>query len=514
MPEKDETPENKTPRDPARPPSPVQGGGSDRPPSPSPSERTGGGSQEARSGRSRRGPDDEAPSGRVQLGEYIIEERIGAGGMGQVYRAKQPSLDRMIALKVLPRSVAADQEAVDRFRREARNAARLVHANIVQIYTVGEDRGVPYFAMEYVKGEDLEQRLHKSDRFTTKEVIGVVASTSMALACAEEHGIVHRDIKPGNIMIDSHGVVKVMDFGLAKAVKFFDTEITQAGFIVGTPTYMAPEQAEAMGIDHRTDIYSLGVVFYELLTGRPPFQSDDPATLIYMHVHRDPEPPRNLRHDVPEEVERVCLRCLAKNPDERYQSATGLLGDLLKVEESLAGAEDEGTIVYDMRMANMLVSSAATKKPPPKSIEKVIEVGEVREAGEVPQAAPQRPGYWPLVVGSAVAAVLLVGAVTALLLWGGPGTADDDAVGAGGGPDVAGAKSPVIPLSRLRNVLPPGGTVELAVAGEPPVVFERDALSDQEVRPGTVKVTASRRCYRTVARTFAVRSDGINPAFG
>jgi DNA-binding beta-propeller fold protein YncE/tetratricopeptide (TPR) repeat protein/predicted Ser/Thr protein kinase len=449
----------------------------------------------------------------VQLGEYIIEERIGAGGMGQVYRAKQPSLDRMIALKVLPRSVAADQEAVDRFRREARNAARLVHSNIVQIYTVGEDRGVPYFAMEYVKGEDLEQRLRRGDSFTTKEAIGIVASTSMALACAEEHGIVHRDIKPGNVMIDSHGVVKVMDFGLAKAVKFFDTEITQAGFIVGTPTYMAPEQAEAMDIDHRTDIYSLGVVFYELLTGRPPFQSDDPATLIYMHVHRDPEPPTNLRHDVPEEVERVCLRCLAKNPDDRYQSATGLLAGLLKAEELLAGAEDEGTIVYDMRMANMLVSSAATKKPPAKPVEKVIEVGEAREVGEAPLAAPHRPRYWPLVVGSAVAALLLAGAVVALLLWGGPGTADDDTVGAGDGADVAGARSPVIPLSGLRNVLPPGGTVELAVAGEPPVVFERDALADHEVRPGTVKVTASRRCYRTVERTFAVRSDGINPVF-
>ena len=232
-----------------------------------------------------------APAGRVQLGEYIIEEKIGAGGMGQVFRAKQPSLDRMVALKVLPRGVASDRESVERFYREARSAAGLVHPNIVQIYTVGEEKGVPYFAMEYVIGEDLERRIKRGDRFTVEEAVGITASVAMALACAEEAGIVHRDIKPGNIMIDSHGVVKVTDFGLAKAVKLIDSEITQAGFIVGTPSYMAPEQAEARDVDHRTDIYSLGVVFYELLCGRSPFKAEDPASLIYMHVHVPPDPP-------------------------------------------------------------------------------------------------------------------------------------------------------------------------------------------------------------------------------
>jgi len=488
-------------------------------------------------GPSREGPDLDrtepyVPSGRVQLGEYIIEERIGSGGMGQVYRARQPSLDRMVALKVLPRSTAQSAEHVERFYREARNAAKLIHPNIVQIYTVGEDKGVPYFAMEYVIGEDLDRRLQRGEKFSIQETLGIVTSVAMALACAEEHGIVHRDIKPGNIMIDSHGVVKVTDFGLAKAVKVLDTEITQAGFIVGTPTYMAPEQAEGREVDVRTDIYSLGVVFYELLCGRPPFKSDDPATMIYMHVHKAPDPPRTLQPEIPEEVERVCLKCLAKKPEERFQSSAELLAELVRLRDTVKIPDEGGTIVFDRRMADMLVSSHLTRAPgqapgekteraqgpekPEKTTERTVSIKAKAAVGPLDWLSL----HWPIVAGAGSAAVAVL-VVTLVLLLSGRG-ADEPEPAAGPAGVEAGAPSaqgsgppqaepaperripdrPVLPLSRLRGFLPEGTEIEVQIGANPP--YRVRSLDDQAVEPGRVRVTARRPHYKDATAEFEV----------
>jgi len=279
----------------------------------------------------------------VQLGDYVIEERIGSGGMGEVFRARQQSLDRVVALKILPRSVAEDATAKERFFREARSAASLVHPNVVQIYTVGEERGIPFFAMEYIEGRDLGNRLKTGERFTLGEVVDIMASVAMALEFAEEHGIVHRDIKPANIMIDKSRTVKVMDFGLAKATTSI-TQITQAGFIVGTPTYMSPEQAEGGEVDIRSDIYSLGIVFYLLLTGRPPFSADSPAAVIYQHLHARPVSPSKLNPEIPEAAEEITLCMIAKRPADRYQSASELLDDLLALREEVGASGDGSSI--------------------------------------------------------------------------------------------------------------------------------------------------------------------------
>ena len=464
--------------------------------------------------------DGDMPSGRVQLGEYIIEGRIGAGGMGQVYKAKQPSLDRMVALKVLPRSVAGNKDAVERFYREAKSAARLVHPNIVQIYTVGEDKGVPYFAMEYVIGEDLDCRLRRGQQFSIEESVGIAASVAMALACAGEHGIVHRDIKPANIMIDSHGIVKVMDFGLAKAAKELDNGITQAGFIVGTPTYMAPEQAEGREVDGRTDIYSLGVVFYELLCGQPPFQSDDPATLIYMHVHKRPESTRKLRPDVPEHVAEVVNRCLAKKPETRYQDAKTLLGDLMRAQDEVGGTGDDGTILFDKNMASMLIQSQVKKDSrrqksarPVKKTDNTVSIPPKSRMARLWLA-----DHWPIIAGAAGIALTML-TVLLVLLFSSPsgvGGEQGDAAanvegdggeGAGVRPAVPG--KPVLALSRLRGALPDGAEIEVQIGKSPP--YRVRSYEDQGVPLGPVRVTISRPHYKEASVGFEIGKSGCVP---
>ena len=270
------------------------------------------------------------------FGEFEIGIRLGVGGMGQVFKARQASLDREVALKVLPAQSAQNQEMKDRFFREARSAAKLVHPNVVQVYAVGEENDVPYFAMEYVRGADLGKRLEEGQQFSTREILNISSSVVMALAAAEEHGIVHRDVKPGNIMIDEKGVVKVMDFGLAKATTTGVTNITQAGFVVGTPTYMAPEQGEGLEVDIRADLYSVGCVLYELVTGRPPFVAENPVGMIYQHIHQEPQSPTELNPACPQELETIILKALEKQAAHRYAGPREMLKDLMLAHEELA----------------------------------------------------------------------------------------------------------------------------------------------------------------------------------
>ena len=268
--------------------------------------------------------------------EFVIESMIGEGGMGKVYRARQTALDRWVALKVLPRA-KENANFKERFFREARSAARLVHPNIIQIHTVGEMQGVPYFTMEYVEGDDLEHIVRAGDTPLSNDcIIEIARSVVKAMAIASEQGVVHRDIKPANIMISKTGLVKVMDFGLAKEL---DHNITQSGVVVGTPTYMSPEQGSGQTVDFRSDLYSLGCVLYECIKGQPPFHAEKVASVIYKHMFEPPPPLGDAEHPVDPDIERFVMRMLAKKPEERYQSSEGVLQALAHIPFNSASAE-------------------------------------------------------------------------------------------------------------------------------------------------------------------------------
>jgi len=252
------------------------------------------------------------------LGQYKIIEEIGRGGMAVVYRAYQPSLERNVAIKVLPPQLAFDSTFVNRFLQEARAAAGLKHTNVVKIYDVGEEDGVYYIVMEEVQGEPLNVYRQKAGSLSSEQVLKIMGQIGSALDYAHARGIVHRDIKPSNIIVgpDEHAVLT--DFGIAKAAS--GTGLTRTGMIVGTPEYMSPEQAMGKGVDHRTDIYSLGIICYELLGGQTPFRGE---TLAVMHAHayEAPSSLQTLNPQVNKEVESVIEKVLAKNPDDRFQTA-------------------------------------------------------------------------------------------------------------------------------------------------------------------------------------------------
>ena len=295
-----------------------------------------------------------------RFGDYYVDSLIGEGGMGKVYRARQVKLDRWVALKVLPRA-RENKTFVERFYREARSAAKLVHPNIIQIYTVEDLDGIPFYAMEYIEGDDLEHILKNPPTFTHDETMEAIRSVAKALHLATEHGIVHRDIKPANIMITKSGLVKVMDFGLAKGI---DNSMTQAGLIVGTPSYMSPEQGAGKPVDGRSDIYSLGCVMYECLCGQAPFQADNVAALIYKHMYENPPTPSSLRADLNLEMEKICLKMLAKNVADRFQNARELLDALAAIPANSAAAE-----VSLMRRAE---SAIVRRKEHPSGMNKTV----------------------------------------------------------------------------------------------------------------------------------------------
>jgi len=269
------------------------------------------------------------------LGEFRIVREIGRGGMGVVYEAEQTSLRRRVALKVLRFGVVADQEAMQRFRREAETVARLHHTNIVPIFAIGCERGVHYYAMQLIEGRSLADVLDESQRtgkpLKADDVARWGLQAAEALAHAHQRGVIHRDIKPSNLLIDNEGVVWLTDFGLAKRAG--EVTLTVSGTLMGTPRYMSPEQAESLQrtIDHRTDLYSLGASLYELATGRPVFESATPHGVVMQILTEEPARPRQIRPDLPRDLETIILTCLAKDPGQRYQTARALADDLRAV---------------------------------------------------------------------------------------------------------------------------------------------------------------------------------------
>jgi eukaryotic-like serine/threonine-protein kinase len=262
-------------------------------------------------------------------GRYELHRRLGRGGMAEVYLARDQLLDRPVAVKVLFPALATDQGFVERFRREAQAAANLQHPNIVSVFDWGEANGTYFIVMEYVEGMTLAELLRDEGRLHPDRAAEITADIAAALGFAHRNRVVHRDVKPGNVLITRDGGVKVADFGIARALSdSSDMNLTKTGSVMGTATYFSPEQARGAPVDPRSDIYSLGCVLYEMTTGHPPFAGDSAVAIAYKHVQENPMPPRRFDPALPETLEAITLKCLAKNPANRYPSAQDLRADI------------------------------------------------------------------------------------------------------------------------------------------------------------------------------------------
>jgi serine/threonine protein kinase/Flp pilus assembly protein TadD len=277
----------------------------------------------------------------TQVQHYEIIDKIGAGGMGEVYLCEDTKLNRRVALKFLPAHMSQDKDIQIRFRREAQAVAKLEHPNIVAIYEVSEFNGQPFFSMQYVEGEILNHYC-QDEALSISKIISIVSQIAEGLGKAHDSGVIHRDIKSSNIIVNKELRPKILDFGLA-TVKGTEM-LTKVGSTLGTIAYMSPEQAQGLDVDHRTDLFSLGVVFYELIAGRIPFKRDnDPATLNAI-INDEPEPLARYKSDVSSDIQRIVSRCLAKNPNERYQSAVDLAADLRFVGNALNSSSSGSSI--------------------------------------------------------------------------------------------------------------------------------------------------------------------------
>src|SRR5690348_13435080 len=293
---------------------------------------------------------------------YELGEILGFGGMSEVHLARDLRLHRDVAVKVLRADLARDPSFYLRFRRDAQNAAALNHPAIVAVYDTGEAETatgpLPYIVMEYVDGVTLRDIVHTEGPMPSKRAIEVIADACQALNFSHQHGIIHRDVKPANIMISKTGAVKVMDFGIARALADASS-VTQTAAVIGTAQYLSPEQARGEKVDARSDVYALGCVLYEVLTGEPPFVGDTPVAVAYQHVREDPVPPSARRSSIPPELDAVVLKALAKNPDNRYQSAAEMRADLVRVH---SGQPPEAPKVFtDAERTSFLTSPMAPR---------------------------------------------------------------------------------------------------------------------------------------------------------
>ena len=340
---------------------------------------------------------------RIFSGRYEITHLIARGGMAQVYRAHDNLLDREVALKVLFPELSVDQNFVERFRREAQSAARLSHPNIVPVFDWGEDHGTYFIVMEYVDGRPLSQVIKDLGTVPPKRAAVIAGNVAAGLAYAHRRGMVHRDVKPGNVLITDDGSVRVTDFGIARAVNTED-DLTQAGSVMGTATYFSPEQAEGKAVDGRSDIYSLGIVLYEMLLGRPPFQGDSPVAVASMHVRNSVPLPRDLAPGIPEAIEAISMKALSKDPNLRYQDAEEMRADLMRFVDGKPVSAEDPTLALAMSDTAMVAAVNQTMAIPiftgPRS-----EPLQVAKAGK---PLTRQPLVWGL-AAVAVVAVITVG---------------------------------------------------------------------------------------------------------
>jgi serine/threonine protein kinase/Flp pilus assembly protein TadD len=282
-------------------------------------------------------PIKELTTGSTFAGRYQIIEELGKGGMGRVYKVFDTDIKEKVALKLLKSEIASDRETIERFSNELKYARKISHRNVCRMYDLGKEAGNYFITMEYVSGEDLKSFIRRSRQLAVGTAVFMAKQVCDGLVEAHRLGVVHRDLKPGNIMIDREGNAKIMDFGIARSISA--KGITGAGVMIGTPEYMSPEQVEGKDVDQRSDIYSLGVILYEMVTGRVPFEGDTPFTIGVKHKSELPKNPQELNAQIPQDLSRLILRCLEKDKEKRYQSADELRTDLGKIEKGIPTTE-------------------------------------------------------------------------------------------------------------------------------------------------------------------------------
>ncbi len=347
---------------------------------------------------------------------YRLIETIGFGGMSEVFLSRDDRLGRDVAIKVLRADLARDPSFYLRFRREAQNAAALNHPSIVAVYDTGEaetDEGpLPYIVMEYVDGDTLRDLVRRDGPMDPRRAAAVIADVCSALDFSHRNGIVHRDIKPANIMINRAGEVKVMDFGIARAMSDSTSTMTQTAAVVGTAQYLSPEQARGERVDARSDIYSLGCVLYEILAGEPPFTGDSPVAVAYQHVREEPSMPSLINPDVSPDLDSIVLKALSKNPANRYQTAAEMRADLVKV---LSGQRPSAPLVMTDEERTTIFGTAPAAPH---------RLGGVTAAAVADEPAPEHPTRrsrmrWLFAL---VALLIVAGGATFFLVGGnGPG---------------------------------------------------------------------------------------------
>jgi len=278
-------------------------------------------------------PTEELKRGSVFAGRYEVIEELGKGGMGRVYRVEDTKIRKEIALKLIKPEIASDKKTIERFKNELTTAREIAHRNVCRMFDLGEDKGQHYITMEYVPGGDLKRLIRRTKRLDIGTAISIAKQICDGLEEAHSLGIVHRDLKPNNIMIDDNGNARIMDFGIARTIK--EKGITGSGVIIGTPEYMSPEQTEAKRVDLQSDIYSLGIIMYEMLTGRLPFEADTPFAVGVKQKSETPEAPKNLNPQIMDDLNGVILQCLEKNKENRPKSVRDVRTELIKIEQSL-----------------------------------------------------------------------------------------------------------------------------------------------------------------------------------
>jgi len=344
-------------------------------------------------------------------GRYRIQRKLGAGGMADVYLAEDQELGRRVAIKILNGRHANDDQFIERFRREAKNAAALNHPNIVSIYDRGNAEDTYYIAMEFLDGRTLKELIVGRGSAPINVAIEYARQILSALRFAHRHGIVHRDIKPHNVLVDGEGRVKVTDFGIARAGT---SQMTETGSIVGTAQYLSPEQARGGEVDPRSDLYSLGIVLYELLTGKTPFEGETPVEIAMKHLSNAPKPPSKLRPDIPPELDMVVLRALAKSPDDRYQSADEMEADLERVARGArvsATTSDTATQVLRRPAAAAAAAAASATAAtmiatPPSTAAAGIPPTVVEEEEEYEEGGERPLWPWLVAAGFVIAAII------------------------------------------------------------------------------------------------------------
>jgi serine/threonine-protein kinase len=421
--------------------------------------------------------------GSIIAERYHILKKLGEGGMGSVYLAEHVKMGRKAALKVMNPGMAQDPDAIARFNREAANASRLNHPNVCAIYDFGETTdGLIYLAMEFIEGQSLTSLIEKTGALTPPRAAAIIHQAADALQVAHDYGIVHRDLKPDNIMItkarDGSDVAKVVDFGIAKASSSDAQKVTKTGLVVGTPEYMSPEQLAGDKLDGRSDIYSLGLVAFNCLTGKLPFPSNSAQEAMIMRLTDEPKTLAEMRPDIswPDELQAVMTKALARDVNERYQSAAQFGRDLARAVENMpqAVAAAAGTQVIDASAAPSLAKTVVggPAAPAPPSVPKTRVASPAEKAAAPAAAAPAKKSTMPLV---AAAAVVVLG-VGGYLAW--------KATGGGQGqvPTAANSLPPSVPPPATRAG---GGAQSQVAGGQPQSTTNRGPSVDLTSRRGS-----------------------------